>query len=123
MTNGNPSEISEEEKVEEMKNKEKTEIEDAESRQIYDRTTNSLRLQRRRAMDMKNNRRVVLPQARPASEEAMLDTRKAMWGETVDEFIKTDCDNKGRQNVSNITAQQAIGIKKLKKELEMETLS
>ena len=87
---------------------------------MYDCDTNTMRMQKRRCTDMKNNRRVTLPQARPAAEEALLETRKMVWDKTASDYMKENCDNKGRQKVCNLTAQQMISMKKLKKRITVE---
>ena len=60
---------------------------DAKIRQVYNREENELDMRKKRSTDMRNNRRVFLPQARPPKEEAVLDARSEMWTKVMDEFM------------------------------------
>ena len=63
MRDGDPSEVNEDDRNSEEFSKEALELEDAESRQVFDKAQNAVRMQRRKCTDMKNNRRTVLPKA------------------------------------------------------------
>ena len=72
----------------------------------------------RRATDMRHNQRVYLPQARSASEEAVLCSRMEVWKRAASKYTEEHCLPGGVQKSNNLTAQERIGLSKLKKQVK-----
>ena len=91
---------------------------DAESKNIFNEER-SIDIGSRRAMDMRCNRRVILPKDMTPKEEAMLSVRKEAWLKPVDKFIEKNCDAKGNIKEKNTTRIEGEGLKMLGKESRM----
>ena len=68
-------------------------------------------------LDLKHNAYVILPPAQEIDYESLLELRRQKQSQTFTEYVKDNCDEKGRQK-ANITKQQARGSKKLRKRIE-----
>ena len=88
------------------------------TRMIYDQDDNELDMRRRLATDIKTNQRVIMPQARPAGEEAELLVRFARLEKVFVEYVEKHCDEKGNQKESNLTEKERRGMKKLQKRVK-----
>ena len=93
-------------------------IEEAQARMVFDKSTNSVDMGARRATDMAHNKRLHIPQPRPAVEEAMLGARLEMWKQATSSYIKDNCSEGGTQATHNLTATERIGLSKLKKRIK-----
>ena len=101
---------------EDEKEREELELEDAESREVYDSITKTYNAQKQRVTDLEQNAFVILPKSQPVDYEALLEIRRQKYYETFVEYRKKHCDENGKQK-SNLTKQQAAGIRKLKKRI------
>ena len=101
---------------EDEKEREEIELEDAESREVYDAITKTYNAQKQRVTDLEQNAFVILPKSQPVDYEALLEIRRQKYYETFVEYRKKHCDENGKQK-SNLTKQQAAGIRKLKKRI------
>ena len=93
------------------------EMEDAMSREVYDAGSKVFDSQKQRVTDLQQNAWVHLPRPQPVDYEALLEIRRQKYLETFQNYKAENCDAKGRQK-SNLTVQQANGIRKLKKRME-----
>ena len=89
---------------------------EAMSRQIFDPKTKVFNLQKQRVTDMEDNARVTLPKPLPPSDEANIEIRRNMYKKMEDDYKEKYCDSAGKQP-SNLTKQQEIGLKRLRKRL------
>ena len=96
--------------------REEKEIEDAETRMIYNPVTKTVDMRKYRATDAPMNATLKLPPGQTPEYEAGLDIRRQKWMDTVEKFIAANCDDKGRQ-VDNLTESQRRGIRKLQKRI------
>ena len=103
----------------EMEEKEKERIELTEMLQIepYNYKEKYLDLSRRKVTDIKSNPRVMMPDPRPAREEALLAVRTDKLMKVVQEYIKENCDDEGNIKEGNLPAAQERGLKKLLKRI------
>jgi hypothetical protein len=84
------------------------------SRSVFDSEgRGKITLGNQRPTDCKNNRRTILPEARPIMEEAELELRTHVWKGEVTKYKKKYCNEEGKQNYTNLTPEQARGLKKL----------
>ena len=97
--------------------REEMEMEDAMSREVYDAASKVFDSQKQRVTDLQQNAWVHLPRPQPVDYEALLEIRRQKYLETFQNYKTENCDEKGRQK-SNLTVQQASGIRKLKKRME-----
>ena len=101
---------------EDEKEREELELEDAESREVYDSINKTYNAQKQRVTDLEQNAFVILPKPQPVDYEALLEIRRQKYTETFVEYKENHCDKEGKQR-SNLTKQQASGIRKLKKRI------
>ena len=74
-------------------------------------------MRKKRATDMRGNRKVLMPGPGPAVVEAEYQTRMDIWDKTFARYRSTNCDEKGDQLVSNLSKNQALGLKTLQKKV------
>ena len=101
------NEMTAEEKLQE-------EIEEAEERLTYNPANKTVDMRKYRATDAPMNATIKLPRGQSPEFEAGLQVRKQEWMAAAREYIKANCDSKGRQE-DNLTEAQRRGIKKLQK--------
>ena len=99
---------------EDEKEREDMELEEAESREVYDSVDKTFNMRKQRVTDLKHNAYVIFPKPQPLEYEALLEIRRQKLAEVFKKYVTENCDEKGRQ-LSNLTRQQARGLKKLKK--------
>ena len=75
-----------------------------------------------RSTDMKNNRRISMPDPRTPKEEAVYSQRKQMWMQRMEEYMKTNCDEKGNVLVKNLTASEQAGLRSLQRRIRDEEI-
>ena len=97
--------------------REEVEMEDAMSREVFDPEAKVFNMQKQRVTDLKHNAYVILPPAQEIDYESLLELRRQKQSQIFEDYVKTNCDEKGRQK-ANITKQQARGLKKLRKRIE-----
>ena len=107
----------ENEDKEQEKQKELDRIEDAKSRMVYNMDNTTIDMGARKATDMAHNSRLILPQPRSATEEAILSTRQLLWKATTDQYIHNNCSKDGTQNQHNMSTSQRVGLVKLGKRI------
>ena len=98
------------------KEREKVELEDAMTREVYDPEEKVFNMQKQRVTDLKHNAYVILPPAQEIDYESLLELRRQKQSQIFKDYVRDNCDEKGRQR-SNITKQQARGLKKLRKRI------
>merc|ERR1712082_501803 len=114
-------ELEEEDKQGEDKPQEDKELEqkikevEARTRMIYDDTTGTLDLAKRRVMNLPQNSKVFLPPPLPTTTEASLAVKKQKLMSTLDQFMEKNCDGKGKQKASSLNASQKQGLASLKR--------
>ena len=92
------------------------EMQDAESREVYNPVIKTFDMRKRRVTDLDQNTYVIFPAPQSVEYEALLEIRRQTQAKVFKEFVKENCDEKGRQK-SNLTKQQTAGLKKLKKRM------
>ena len=97
--------------------REQVELEDAMTREVFDPEEKVFNMQKQRVTDLKHNAYVILPPAQEIDYESLLELRRQKQSQIFRDYVKENCDDKGRQR-SNITKQQARGLKKLRKRIE-----
>ena len=97
--------------------REQVELEDAMTREVFDPEEKVFNMQKQRVTDLKHNAYVILPPAQEIDYESLLELRRQKQSQLFRNYVKENCDDKGRQR-SNITKQQAAGLKKLRKRIE-----
>ena len=99
-----------------MTDEEKIRFEAIEAMQdeVYCPDTKRVDMGNRRVTDIKLNKRVMLPDPRPAGEEATLMVRRDRLLKAAREFIEEKCDSKGQILESNYSEQERRGVRKLK---------
>ena len=97
--------------------REEVELEDAMSQEVFDPEAKVFNMQKQRVTDLKHNAYVILPPAQEIDYESLLELRRQKQSQIFEDYVKTNCDEKGRQK-ANITKQQARGLKKLRKRIE-----
>ena len=102
--------------------KEYNETMDAKSRMIYDVDAKTIDMGARRATDSNFNRRTHLPKHRPMKEEAEMEIREQMIMKEIDECIKENCDEKGKQTYKNLSNAEMDGFKSLLKRVKEGTI-
>ena len=107
---GDTQEVSEEEK-------EKFELIEAESRQVYDPHRKTVNLNNRRVTDLKENPKVYLPKPLKPVEEAQLAVRKEKYLEVFQKYVEANCNKKGEQKL-NLSFGQRRGLEKLLKRIQ-----
>ena len=117
MTKGSPKEQLEaiEEDPESENPSDEQQILENLTREIYNPETKTQDLTKLKATDMKHNPRLHLPPPRPPQEEVALATKDHMWTNTVRVYKTDNCNEFGDQTETNMTKQEARGIKKLLK--------
>ena len=108
----------EEDKQTQDKLQERDKLQEAETRLIYKSDSDNIDLRSCCATDMAHNKRVHLPQPRPAGEEAVLGTRLGIWKKTVDQFVARDCNPGGQLKTHNLSNSERTGLIKLKKRIK-----
>ena len=86
-----------------------------EARDVLDDSGTILDMRRKRVTDMKCNRRVMMPAPGKPILEAEYSLRVSMWQREYEKYMTEECDDKGMQKQMNLTKDQAIGLKTLKK--------
>ena len=107
-----------EEAQEQVAEREEQMMQDAESRLVYNSQDNCIDMRARRATYMVHNTRLILPQPRPASEEAILGARQMVWRNTIKDFKDNNCAEDGTLKTHNMTTTQRVGVGKLKKRIK-----
>ena len=82
---------------------------------IFDDERRTLSMANTRPTGMATNRRILMPGPRPPKEEALLDTRKALWMKESLEYIRTQCNERGDQNTQNMSPAAERGRRKIAK--------
>ena len=101
--------------------KERHEILDAKARLPFDAETLSFDYGKVKATDVKLNTELFLPKPQKVSYEVGLEMRRTKYLEVFRDFVKSNCDEKGRQK-SNLSVKEKRGIKKLKSRMESNEL-
>ena len=104
------NEMTEEELLEQMN---LAEALDRETRDVLDENGTRMNMGRRRATDMKGNRKVIMPPPSRPIVEAEHHMRAATWQKEFDKYRGKHCDKLGNQVESNLTRQQRLGLKSL----------
>ena len=105
------------EELEDMEAEENEEMgmRDAQLRMTFDLQGGVLDMRKRRATDVKNNSRVILPQKmRGFEEEAKLEMLRQRLRGVFGQYVREKCGPRGLQK-SNLTREEILGLKSLKK--------
>ena len=86
----------------------------ADSRQTFDPQKMSVNLNKKRATDVKGNKKVTLPKALSAKAEAIMEVRNEAYRDTFNDHVAKHCDKKGGQKL-NLTPEEQVGLDSLKK--------
>ena len=90
---------------------------EAKCRMIFDHETATLDFGNRRATDVKNNARVIFPRTQDFQKEANLQMLRIEAMGVFRDYVKGNCDTRGRQK-SNLSTSEQRGLKSLKKRVE-----
>ena len=80
---------------------------------VYNYTTKTLDLRKKRVTDLKDCPRLHLPPARPQDEEVELLTKETLWSKEYLTFRSRNCTDKGILKYDNMTKSERRGYKKL----------
>ena len=72
-------------------------VDQAKTRQVYDRDTGVFNMTKLRVTDLPENRKVILPKALSAKNEAKLEVRNDTLRKAFKEYRAANCDEKDRQ--------------------------
>ena len=75
-----------------------------ESREVYNPVNRTFNMRKRRVTDLDQNTYVIFPAPQSVEYEAMLEIRRQTQAKVFLEYVKENCDRKGRQK-SNLTKQ------------------
>ena len=88
------------------------------TREIFNLEEMDFDMRKRMATDVKTNQRVIMPDARPANEEAELLVRCSRLEGVFKKYMESNCDEKGNLLEGNLTQQEKRGLKKLLKRVK-----
>ena len=108
-----PEEIKYERKIEELEEEDEVEEQVFLTQRKYNHEEKKIDLGYQTCTEQKTSRRVIFPPERPVKEEATLEVRLEMWREELDKYMKSNCDERGTQKVTQLTKAQENGKKKL----------
>ena len=91
---------------------------EAYSRMVFDDARNILDMRKRRVTDLPQNSKVFLPPPLNPMVESGLSIRKQQFTDTFADFMKSQCDDKGRQMKTSLTAEQRKGLTEIKKKIK-----
>ena len=94
-----------------------TEAIEAECRDVLSSDASCLDMRRKRATDMRGNRRVFMPGPGPALVEAEFATRSDVWDKTFARYRTANYNEAGEQRVTNLSRNQVLGLKTLSKKV------
>ena len=97
--------------------REKFEMVEAVQDEIYCREKKIVDMGNRKVTDVRINKRIMLPDPRPAGEEAVLMVRRERLLQVANEYILEKCDKKGNIKDSNFTEEERRGVRKLNKRI------
>ena len=86
---------------------------DRETRDILSEDGRVMDLRKRRATDMRSNRKVIMPPPSKPLIEAELNTRAAAWQNELNKFKTNSCDTEGNQKQTNLSRSQSLCLKSL----------
>ena len=90
---------------------------ETEARDVLGPDNMSVDMRRKRATDMRGNRRVMMPGTAPACVEAEYNTRTDVWEKAFGTYMDNNCDKTGQQNVTNLSKNQLLGLKTIQKKV------
>ena len=70
---------------------------------MYKEELNSINMTLLKPTQMDTNIQVMMPGPRSASEEAIMDVRRAMWMQETDRFLKEHCEDDGTPKEGNLS--------------------
>ena len=88
-----------------------------EARDVLNDSGTILDMRRKRATDMKSNRRVMMPAPGKPILEAEYNLRVSMWQREYEKYMTEECDDKGVQKQLNLTRSQAMVLKTLSRKV------
>jgi hypothetical protein len=88
---------------------------------VFDQDNMELDYRKKRATSCKHNTNVILPRPLTPAQEQEIECRRVEWLKVFNEFMEEFCDQDGVQE-SNLTKQEAKGLKKLQKRVKEGTL-
>ncbi len=80
---------------------------EAEKHDVLSQVARNLDMRRRRVMDMRGNRRVLMPGTGPAVVEAEHTTKMDVWDKAFTRYRSANCDEEGTQLATNLSKNQA----------------
>ena len=75
----------------------------------YNEEKVEVRLTKKKCTNMKTNRRVYMPPARPVKEECVLQTRENAWMEEWRRYRGEECGKEGSQQHHQLTREECLG--------------
>ena len=84
----------------------------AENGKVYDKEAATIDLSKLRVTDIPTNTRIFEPKPAKGSEEVKIQVQKNEILKTFTDYVKKECDEKGKIRMSNLTMQQVRGKKK-----------
>ena len=110
-----PDEIVRMKTIKQEEEEEEREKRDFLEKRLFVPERKEVRLRMQRCTQMKTSRRVVFPPGRGAKEEAVLETRKAMWQGVADRFMRENCKEDGSMDETQLTTDQVLGRASIRK--------
>ena len=114
--------VENENKDEMAERKEKSIKEKKMSGEVFDRAAGRVDLSKLRVTDIPTNTRVFEPRAASGPEEVKIQLQKNEVLETCREYVKRECFETGKVKNTNLTSQQIIGKKKLKRRVKQNEI-
>ena len=111
-------EEEDEEITEEEKEKREKEQEEIMSKMVLDYNNLDFNYTAKKATDFDTCRRVHPPKLCNTKTEIALNVKKDLLLNGVKEYIKDNCDEKGRQKKTNLTKTETKGLRKLRKRVK-----
>ena len=106
-----------EEEIQSPEERQKEEIQDAMTRQIFDPIDKIYDGRKLRVTDLEINTRVTLPKGLPEDQEAHIEIRRSKYLEVCRKYITNNCNQKGEQR-SNLSKEELRGLISLKKRIK-----
>merc|ERR1712082_242455 len=100
---------------EDDKLEEKMRIAEAFSRMVFDDNSKTLDMRKRRVTDLPQNSKVFLPPPLNPMVESGLSVRKQEFSDSFADFMKNECDDRGKQLTNSLTTDQTKGLRDIKK--------
>ena len=88
-------------------------IREEEHRMVFNPDSKVMDLRRLRTTDIKDCPRLILPPARPQTEEMEMAAKEQLWLQRYSQYMSLNCNAQGKIRQDNMTKSERAGLKKL----------